>query len=351
MRQALLENGTSAVRPPFILYGRGFEEFFGFTHEGHYFVPPPHHGVTTMLRRRALPPGSGARWTAPDGRLILSSHMGHNEPDYDANNPIVRQSQPINEHTYLTDAFTREAVDFIDRHKSRPFFLYVAYNAVHSPLQGADKYMERFSFIEDVHRRIFAAMLANLDDSVGEVLSKLETTGLLDNTLVFFLSDNGGPTRELTSSNLPLRGGKGQLYEGGIRIPFMCQWPSVVSGGRAHHDPVISLDIAASALAAANAPQAVDADGVNLLPILKGQTDRAPHDELFWRMNHRAALRSGDWKAVRNSRSEIGKWELFNLSNDLSETRDLAASMPDKLQSLVRRWGNLNEEMTPPIRW
>lgn len=336
---------------PFHPLRRGFEEFFGFTHEGHYFVPPPYRGVTTMLRRRTLPPGSAGRWSSPDGRLILSSHMGHNEPDYDANNPVVRQSQPVDEQDYLTDVFTREAIDFIDRHKSRPFFLYVAYNAVHSPLQGADEYMQKFASIEDIHRRIFAAMLANLDDSVGAILAKLEREGLLDNTLLFFLSDNGGPTRELTSSNLPLRGGKGQLYEGGIRVPFLCQWPNAIDAGRVYHDPVISLDIAASVLAAAGARVDQKGDGTNLIPALAGLTTRAPHDELFWRMNTRAALRSGDWKVVRNARSEAGRWELFNLSDDLSEENDLSNKEPQRLQDLVQRWNDLNAEMEPPFLW
>ena len=137
--------------------------------------------------------------------------MNHNEPDYDANNPILRGSQPVNESAYLTDAFTREAVSFIDRNKDRPFFLYLAYNAVHSPLQGADKYMNKFSHIEDIHRRIFAAMLANLDDSVGEIMGKLKAEGLEENTIVIFLSDNGGPTKGTHFQQSSSARRKGQL--------------------------------------------------------------------------------------------------------------------------------------------
>ena len=194
--------GTAAYHP----FRRGFDEFFGFTHEGHYFVPEPWKGTTTWLRRKVLP--GGGKGIRRFGKVIYSTHLG-NEPDYDANNPIMRGSQPVQEEEYFTDAITRESIDFIDRHADKPFFLFVSYNAVHSPLQAADTYMKKFKHIEDIQRRIFAAMLSNLDDSVGDILKKLETEDLEKDTLVFFLSDNGGPTKELTSSNLPLRGGKG----------------------------------------------------------------------------------------------------------------------------------------------
>jgi arylsulfatase A-like enzyme len=179
--------------------GRGFDDFFGFLHEGHYFLPPPWQGVTAMLRRRALPGGAQGRQRF--GSVIYTTHMGHNEPPYDADNPILLGGQPVEEETYLTDAITREAIERIEAHQERPFFLMVAYNAVHSPLQGADAYMERFASIEDIHRRIFAAMLSNLDDGVGKILGALRERNLEKDTLVIFLSDNGGPTRELTSSN------------------------------------------------------------------------------------------------------------------------------------------------------
>ncbi|MFT5465739.1 MAG: arylsulfatase A-like enzyme [Verrucomicrobiales bacterium] len=337
--------GTAKFHP----FRHGFDEFFGFTHEGHYFVPPPYRGVVTMERRLALPGGGDGRWISEDGRTIYSTHMNGNEPDYDANNPIVRGGQPVVETEYLTDALTREAVDFIDRSQDRPFFLNLAYNAVHSPLQGADAYMEKFAHIEDVHRRIFAAMLANMDDSVGEVLGKLRETGLDDNTIVVFFSDNGGPTRELTSSNGALRDGKGSVYEGGLRVPFLMQWPAKLEGGQVFTKPVISLDVFAT-IAATRPDPPRNLDGVDLLPFLTGVNEGNPHETLFWRLGPKTALRSGDWKLLKNpQRGQEPKWELYNLAEDSSESRDLAEENPERVQQLLKVWSGLNGEMEEPF--
>ena len=342
------QGGGAAYHP----FRHGFDEFFGFTHEGHYFVPPPWKGVTTMLRRKSLPDGSKGRWVGEKG-LSYSTHMKSNEPDYDANNPIVRGGQPVVETEYLTDAFTREAVDFIDRHDDKPFFLYLAYNAVHSPLQGADKYMKKFAHIEDVHRRIFAAMLANMDDSVGAVMSQLRKSGLEENTLVFFLSDNGGPTRELTSSNLPLRGEKGQMYEGAIRVPYMVQWKGKIPVGKVYHQPVSSFDIYATAVAnSAGVTVPEQVEGVDLVPFLTGEDRGRPHETLFWRQGGKAAMRHGDWKIVRmGKRLQAGraKWELYDLSKDISEQTNLADAQPEILSELISRWNEMNSEMADPL--
>jgi len=328
----------------------GFDTFYGFAHEGHYFVPPPYKGVTTMLRKKPLPDGATGRWTAPGGKLIYHDILG-NEPLYDLHNPILRGLKPVSEPRYLTDAFTDEAIQFIEANKAKPFFLYLAYNAVHSPLQGADAYMKKFAHIEDVHRRIFAAMLANMDDSVGAVVKKIRDCGLEEDTLIFFLSDNGGPTKELTSSNLPLSGGKGSLQEGGIRIPFMVQWKGHVDGGQVYRRPVISLDIFATAAAVAGRPATAALDGVDLLPYLMGQTKDDPHEHLYWQRHGSVALRKGDWKLYR-PRSARGKkppppWRLYHLAKDIAESTDLANSRPAKLKELQALAQDLQRQMTP----
>jgi arylsulfatase A-like enzyme len=312
--------------PQFHPQGRGFDEFFGFLHEGHFYLPPPYKGGTTRLRP--------------------------NEPPYDERNPLLRGAQTVEERLYLTDAITREATAFIDRHAAQPFFLYTPYNAVHSPMQATTEYMRRFNAIGDEHRQVFAAMLSALDDGVGAILKSIRDRGLDRDTLVIFLSDNGGPTGELTSSNAPLRGFKGQLWEGGIRIPFMMRWEGRISAGRTLHQPVISLDLLPTALAAAGAPAASGLDGVDLLPLVAGSNDRPLHASLFWRYNSALALRSGDWKLVRQpagQRAQGSPFELFNLTDDIAEKRNLAETEPARAAELHAELERLNRQMREPL--
>ncbi|MDF1657955.1 MAG: sulfatase-like hydrolase/transferase [Verrucomicrobiales bacterium] len=332
---------------------RGFDEFYGFLHEGRYFRPRPYEGMTTWLRRKVLPGGKTGRWISDDGTLIYSTHMGHNEPDYDADNPVYRDGQPIEEPENLTDAITREAVSFVQRcGDERPFFLYLAYNAVHSPLQGEAVYVEKYAGIEDIQRRIFAAMLGHLDDGVGKLLEVVKAEGIWDNTMIVFLSDNGGPTRELTSSNLPLKGEKGRLNEGGIRVPFLLQYPAKVEAGQVYEEPITSLDLYPTSIEMAGLEAKGLTDGVDLIPYLSGEEAGAPHESLFWRVGGRAALRKGDWKIVREGRrdkSKVSPWELYNLHEDVGETNDLASTEKEILKDLVEEWEKLDQEMIEPV--
>lgn len=325
----------------------GFDEFFGFLHEGHYFVPPPWDGTMTMLRRRGLPAGSQSRHYVRDN-LLYSAHMGHNEPAYDANNPILRGGQPVDEASYLTDALTREATDFIRRNQQTPFFLCLTYNAVHSPLQAKLETLEQLKYIEDIHRRIFAGMLVGLDNSAGAIVESLATHGLSDNTLVVFLSDNGGPTRELTSSNSPLRDGKGSMYEGGLRVPFIVHWPARLPSGAVCDQVVSSLDLFPTFATVAGAERPKELEGQDLIPVLREEA-ASQHAHLYWRQGNRAALRSGDWKIVSHNRQGEREWELYNIPADVSESVDLADERPQQLLDLVNRWQRLDEQMQAPL--
>jgi arylsulfatase B len=334
---------------PFHPLRRGFDEFFGFLHEGHYYKPVPYEGLTTWLRRRTLPGGGQGRWVSGDGKTILSTRLGRNEPDYDADNPILRGSQPVAETANLTEAFTREAVAFIGRNAERPFFLAVAYNAVHSPLQGETAYLERFAGIEDIQRRLFAALLAHVDEGVGRIAEALRERGLEERTLFFVISDNGGPTRELTSRNTPLRGEKGSLWEGGIRVPFLFRWPGTVPAGSVRPEPVSSLDIFATCVAACGLPAVPAVDGMDLRPELTG--GGAPSRDFYWRVGTQAALRSGPWKLVRpGGKGDPEAWQLYHLDQDPGETRDLAAENAGTVRSLAARWTEIDAGMVEP-RW
>ena len=335
--------GTAKFHPQ----RRGFDEFFGFLHEGHYYVPEPWAGHVTWLRRRALPDGGKGRWISPDGRVVWSTHMGHSEHEYDTDNPLLRSSQPFAEPANLTDAFAREAEDFIARHKTQPFFLCLAYNAVHSPMQAADRHMGKFAHIPDMHRRIFAAMLAHLDESVGRVLARLRSEGLEEDTLIAFLSDNGGPTRELTSGNAPLRGEKGTLFEGGIRVPFLLQWKGRLPAGRVEPRMISSLDLFPTALTAAGVKPDARLDGTDLLPHLTAPGDAPIRQRHYWRVGAQAALRDGAWKIHRGKGGAA--WELYDLDSDPSEERDLAASQPERVAALDAEWKKIDAGMTAPL--
>jgi arylsulfatase B len=189
-------------------------------------------------------------------------------------------------------------------------------------------------------------MLAQLDDCVGRVLTQLRETGGEEKTLVVFLSDNGGPTKELTSSNAPLRGGKGELREGGIRVPFIVSWKGTVPPDRTLDVPVLSLDAAVTALDVAGVSPMPRQDGVSLLPLLTGKSEGAVHDAMFWRVGRKNAMRAGDWKLIREG---SGTWELYDLARDISETTDLAGKEPERVRALSMLWDKWNAEQKEPL--
>jgi arylsulfatase A-like enzyme len=276
--------------------------------------------------------------------------------------PIFRGSDVVVEREYLTDAFAREAIGFIDRHKAEPFFLYLAFNAVHTPLQATDDRLKKFDSIADKTRRTYAAMTLAMDEAVGRVLDKLRAEKLEDDTLIFFFSDNGGPTMPGTtingSINAPLRGSKRTTLEGGIRVPFVVSWKGKLPAGKTYESPVIQLDILPTALTAAGVavPAEWKLDGVNLLPYLEGKNTAAPHDTLYWRFGAQMAIRQGDWKLVRYDPAADGDKakgatpaKLYNLARDIGEANDLAAKEPERLKDLEAAWQKWNAELVRPL--
>ena len=275
---------------------------------------------------------------------------------------VLRGTEKHSEPSYLTDAFGREAVSFIDRHQAKPFFLYLAFNAVHTPMEADEDRLDKFAAINENPRKTYAAMLSAMDDAVGHVLKKLRESQLEENTLIFFMSDNGGPTMRGTtingSINTPLRGSKRTTLKGGVRVPFAIQWKGHIAPGTVFNRPVIQLDIQPTALAAAGIEISPDwkFDGVNLLPFIAGQTTGSPHETLYWRLGQQNAIRHGDWKLVQydlnvesSPTREVSPKRLYQLSKDIGESHDLAADYPEKVKELDSLWQSWNSQLAKPL--
>jgi arylsulfatase A-like enzyme len=193
-------------------------------------------------------------------------------------------------------------------------------------------------------------MMSAMDDAVGRVLAKVRELGQEENTLIFFLCDNGGPTQQTTSQNGPLRGFKSTTLEGGVRVPFCCQWKGKIPAGKTYEQPIIQLDILPTAVAAAGGT--IDPnwklDGVDLMPYLTGQKESKPHEALYWRFGEQWAIRKGDWKLVA-SRIDGKEPRLFNLKDDIGEAKDLSSAEPDKAKELLAEWQSWNSQQKAPL--
>jgi arylsulfatase A-like enzyme len=296
---------------PFHPNRRGFDEFFGFIGGGHNYL-------CGTYRDKA--------------------------PQNHYNTPLERDGeyQPV-APGYLTTVLADESAAFIHRNREAPWFLYASFNAPHTPMQATPELLERVKHITEEPRRTYAAMVAGLDDAVGQILNQLTKDGLDRRTLIFFLSDNGGPVGDNGSLNAPLRGRKGQMWEGGVRVPFMARWNGVLPAGSTYRRPVSSLDILPTSLAAARATgMAGEAlDGVDLVPYLTGAKTGDPHEMLLWRMTERDiwAVRSGDDKLIKQN-GEIG---LYDLAADGPESRNRFEEFPelrDRLQRSYQQWAD-----------
>jgi arylsulfatase A-like enzyme len=276
-------------------------------------------------------------------------------------NGMFRGTEPVDGTEYFTDAFGREACEFIERHKSHPWFLYLAFNAVHTPMNATEDRVAKFPDVTDKRRRTYDAMMLAMDENIGRVRKKLAETGQEENTFIIFISDNGGPVMPGTtingSVNDPLRGSKRTTLEGGIRVPFLISWKNHVKPA-VYDKPVIQLDLTATALDLAGV-KADKLDGVNLLPFVSGESKSAPHDALYWRFGRQMAIRSGDYKLVRydsNADTRTGQRNqpiagpmLYDLSQDIGETNNLYSTMPEKAKELQVKWDAWNATLMKPL--
>jgi len=304
-------------------WNRGFDKFFGFIGGGHRYLP---------------------------NEYDIESQDSANNEGQSYRTKLVRNDVVVEEKEYLTDALSREAVSFVDRNAKQPFFMYLAYNAPHTPLQATPKYLQRFNHITDNKRKTYAAMVSAMDDGIGALLDKLEALNLTENTIVIFLSDNGGPEQDNASDNGQLRGGKGSFYEGGLRVPFAMQWPAQIKDGLVYNEAISSLDIFATIKAIIpSAPKPKNTlDGVNLLPYLKGYNKNAPHEFLFWRQFDQKKFATVHATGLKSIVTKDTAVEVFQLRTDIAETTNLKdVENPNliKLDDARKKWAN---QLIPP---
>lgn len=296
--------------PKFWPTNRGFDHWFGFSGGGMSF------------------------WGVPKKDNLLSGVLRNGE--------VV----PHQELSYLTDDFSDETIRFIDKNKDRPFFIYLAYNAPHAPIQSTREYLEQVEHIEFGERAAYAAMVVGVDAGVGRIVEKLKAEGIYQNTLIFYYSDNGG--HHLGASSAPFRGHKGMLFEGGIRVPFSITWPDGIQGGRRIEEPIIALDIFPTILSAAGIeqPEDLDLDGINLLPHLRsGQSRWDIGRNLYWRYSDGAgiAIRQGRFKMVYSAFKQ--DFFLFDLEKDPYEHTNLAITYPEKLEAMKQLHSDWNARL------
>lgn len=312
--------GTNAVFHPL---ERGFDYFYGFLSGGHHYFPE---------------------------KLTLNNLSEVKKKWQWYSTKIIENRAPVEIKEYLTDALSNAAVNFIDKQvkDDQQFMLYLAYNAPHTPLQATEKYLSRFPNIKDKKRKTYAAMVSAVDDGVGRVLDALKEQALDEDTIIVFLSDNGG-ARNNGSDNGPLRGLKGDLFEGGVRVPFAIRWKGVIPEGNSYKNPVSSLDIMATIVAQTNVKINPERplDGVDLIPFLTGKNNGAPHEYLFWRKweQNAMAIRHGNYKLVANKKQDQEPPELFDLSTDISESKNLKSEKLKISKDLQKEWNNWNKEL------
>ncbi|MBF0199046.1 MAG: sulfatase-like hydrolase/transferase [Planctomycetes bacterium] len=307
-----------AVKDKLHPLARGFDEFYGHLNGGHRYFPKD---------LKIKDP-----YSAPTSAEAYKTWLLHNH-------------KAVLPSKYLTDEFTDQAISFVTRNKEKPFFLFLSYNAPHAPLQAPQEYIDRFSHVKDKDRRVYSAMVSNVDDNVGRLLNTLSEKNLDENTLIFFLSDNGGKVKKKpTANNGPLRGGKSNPWEGGIRVPFAVQWKGVIPPNTIYDKPVSSLDIFGTIAELSGAPEnrGRPLDGVNIIPFLTGQNKGIPHEQLFMRKHAYGSytIRRGDYKLVIDKQS---KPELYNVTDDISETKILNDQMPERvheLNGIIKTWNS-----------
>lgn len=315
-------DGTAEAMMPF----NRWDDYYGFNNGASNFLGDMNRKHNPIFRNKEIASN-------------FYEDRGINKNTVIKNGVIQRDSE-----NYLTDELGDYAARFINENKDQPFLCYVPFNAVHGPFQATQETYDKYAGKAEHERALVMAMLDSMDANVGKILNTLKANQLMEDTLIIFLSDNGG---HQFSPNGPLRGKKGTYWEGGLRVPFCMQWKGTLSSNSLYSEPVISLDIMPTLITAAGGKvdPAWQLDGTNLLPYITGRNTTAPHDTLYWTWGARKAIRQGDYKAVSMNGGK--RFELFNLAEDLSETTDLAAQNPEKLDRMIQMHSKWESTLMP----
>lgn len=315
---------------PFLPHNKGVDEFYGFYEAFSLYAP---RGTREMVNHRH--------------RIFQNKMIWRQKRK--GPSAIVRNGQEVEEHEYLTMRIAQEACRFIQQNEGDPFLLFVPFNAPHTPFQAPQSYYDRFSQVTDKNKRVYYAMIAALDDAIGSILAQLRESGIEENTLIFFCSDNGGATYTGATDNGDLKGGKMTQFEGGLNVPFVVKWKGTLEGGDQCDAPVSLMDIFSTALSSCHIPLPahVPVDGVDLLPFLSGETMLAPHEYLYWKTDFSKSLRHGKWKLMLNSRD--GFLLLYDLEADKQEIYDLQGTYPGEVELLLDQLAAWEQELIPPL--
>ena len=323
--------------------------------------------IATRLQKMGYATAQFGKWhLGPQSEITQHGfthvYSQHGQQKFPANITLDGKDRPMGDlppSVYHVDGCAKAAASIIERYKEQPFFLYIAFRAPHTPLDAPQSYKDRFPGAMPERRRVALGMLAAVDDGVGLITSTLKQNSLAEKTLIFFIGDNGAPLKiHKTDSplngdaggwdgslNTPLNGEKGMLAEGGMHVPFLIAWPGTIPGGQTYEHPVSALDVAATAAAIADVSvKPSDLDGVNLIPYLKGEIAKPPHEALMWRWMAQSAIREGNWKLLRGGEREY----LYDLATDLEEKHNLASQHPDVAARLRTKLTAWCAELNPP---
>ncbi|MDB4617553.1 sulfatase-like hydrolase/transferase [Verrucomicrobiales bacterium] len=315
----------------------GFDDWFGFLGGGLMYFPLDH-------------PSYKGRFTPPIKRPMNHKYLQHTLP-------VIHNREPVEWDQYLTRELTDAGIRFLEKNQESPFFLFMSYNAPHLDLEAPEETIAKFPAdkmtvvpgVKPGARSVYGAMVFEMDEGIGQLLARVDELELSKKTVVWFLSDHGG--MKATSDNRPLRGCKGRVYEGGLRVPMIVKWPGKIPHGLVLGDMVTSLDIGATSIAMAGGdPEKAGLHGKDIRPYVTQQSPDAPHEVLFWHTGSNANLagviREGDFKLISGGR---GNPELYNLKDDLGETTNLAASYPEKVEAMRARWLEWDKDKQPPL--